>query len=69
MLDEPVTQVEKMELEITKWSHAGRQAKILEFFTSIQEVYEGDDIILVHLLEEREVSQGACRLEIFPQMK
>lgn len=59
VLDEPVTQVEKMELEITKWSHEGRQAKILEFFTSIQETYEGDDILLVHLLEEREVSQGS----------
>lgn len=59
VLDEPVTQVEKMELEITKWSHEGRQAKILEFFTSIQEIYEGDDIILIHLLEEREVSQGS----------
>jgi hypothetical protein len=59
VLDEPITQVEKMTLEITKWSHAGRQAKILEFFTSIQEVYEGDDILLVHLLEEREVSQGS----------
>ncbi len=58
-LDEPITQVEKMELEITKWSHPGRQAKILEFFTSVQEVYEGDDILLIHLLEEREVSQGS----------
>lgn len=58
-LAEPVTQVEKMTLEITKWSHEGRQAKILEFFTSIQGVYEGDDILLVHLLEEREVSQGS----------
>ena len=58
-LVEPITQVEKMTLEITKWSHTGRQAKILEFFTSIQEIYEGDDIILIHLLEEREVSQGS----------
>lgn len=56
---EPITQVTKMELVITKWSHPGRQVKILEFFTSIQEVYEGDDILLVHLLEEREVSQGS----------
>ena len=37
-LVEPITQVEKMTLEITKWSHTGRQAKILEFFTSIQEI-------------------------------
>jgi len=59
VLDEPITQVEKMTLEITKWSHAGRQAKILEFFTSIQETYEDDDIIFIHLLEEREVSYGS----------
>lgn len=59
VLDEPITQVEKMTLEITKWSHAGRQVKILEFFTSIQETYEDDDIIFIHLLEEREVSHGS----------
>ena len=59
VLDEPITQVEKMTLELTKWSHAGRQAKILEFFTSIQETYEDDNIIFIHLLEEREVSQGS----------
>ncbi|SMB97738.1 hypothetical protein SAMN00808754_1931 [Thermanaeromonas toyohensis ToBE] len=55
----PVTQVTKAVLEVRKWSHPGRQVKILEFFTSIQETYEGDDVILIHLLEEREVSQGS----------
>ncbi len=59
ILNDPITQVTKMVLEITKWSHAGRQAKVLEFFTSIQETYEGDDILMIHLLEEREVSQGS----------
>ncbi len=58
-LDTAVTQAEKITLEITKWSHAGRQVKILEFLTSIQEIYEGDDILMIHLLEEREVSQGS----------
>ncbi|QCX32449.1 hypothetical protein FDN13_01345 [Caloramator sp. E03] len=58
-LANPVTQVTKMDLIVKKWSHPGRQVKILEFFTSIQEVYEGDDILLIHLLEEREVSQGS----------
>ena len=58
-LSSPITQVTKMELEITKWSHAGKQVKIIEFFTSIQETYEGDDILLIHLLEEREVSKGS----------
>ncbi|WDU82262.1 hypothetical protein [Caloramator sp. Dgby_cultured_2] len=55
----PITQVVKMTLEISRWSHGGRQVKILEFFTSIQETYEGDDILLINLLEEKEVSQGS----------
>lgn len=54
--EEAYTGVAKMTLEITKWSHAGRQAKITEFITSIQEVYEGDEIISINLLEEKEVS-------------
>lgn len=54
-----ITQVTRMELSIQRWSHEGRQAKILEFFTSIQETYEGNDIFSIHLLEEREVSQGS----------
>lgn len=58
-LNNAITQVVKMVLEITKWSHEGRQCKIIEFFTSIQEVYEGDDIMVINLLEEREVSQGS----------
>jgi len=58
-LASPVLDVTKQVLTITKWSHPGRQVKILEFFTSIQETYEGDDILLIHLLEEREVSQGS----------
>lgn len=58
-LDSAITQSAKMVLEITKWSHVGRQAKIVEFFTSIQEIYEGDDILMINLLEEREVSQGS----------
>lgn len=56
---ETVNEVTKMELIITKWSHANRQVKILEFFTSIQETYGTDDILLINLLEEREVSQGS----------
>ena len=54
-----VNQVEKIELVITKWSYQNRQVKISEFFTSIQETYLTDDIFLVNLLEEREISQGS----------
>jgi len=58
MLDAPVLDVASQELEIHKWSHEGRQAKILEFFSSVQRTHE-DDLIAVSLLEEREVSQGS----------
>lgn len=55
----PITRVAKQVLEIRKWSHQGRQVKILEFYTSVQETYQGDDILFLHLLEERDVSQGS----------
>jgi hypothetical protein len=58
-LESQVLDVAKQELIITKWSHAGRQAKIIEFFTSIREVYETGDLVSVRLLEEREASQGS----------
>ena len=58
-LPSPVLNVAKQVLTIMKWNRPSRQAKILEFFTSIQEIYEDDDIISIHLLEEREVSQGS----------
>lgn len=58
VLIETIPQVTSMVLEISKWSHAGRQAKIIEFFTTIQEVYEEDEVISINLLEERETSQG-----------
>jgi len=54
----PVLDVAKQVLEITRWSHEGRQAKIIEFFTSIREIYETGDLISIRLLEEREASQG-----------
>jgi len=58
-LEPQVLDVAKQVLEITKWSHAGRCAKIVEFFTSIREVYETGDLISIRLLEEREASQGS----------
>jgi len=55
----PVLDVAKQVMEITRWSHEGRQAKIIEFFTSIREIYETGDLVSLHLLEEREASQGS----------
>jgi len=54
-----VSNVKKMVLEIIKWSHDGRQAKILEFFTNMSETYEGDDLFNISLLEERDISNGS----------
>lgn len=54
-----VVGIVKSELEITKWSHAGRQAKIVEFFTSISETYEGEDVVQIRLLEESEIGSGS----------
>lgn len=59
VLEPQVLDVAKQVLEITKWSHAGRCAKIIEFFTSIREVYETGDLVSLRLLEEREASQGS----------
>jgi len=58
-LEPHVVDVAKQVLTITKWSHAGRCAKIIEFFTSIREIYETGDLISIRLLEEREASQGS----------
>ncbi len=58
-LEPQVLDVAKQVLEITKWSLPGTCAKIIEFFTSIREVYETGDLVSVRLLEEREASQGS----------
>ncbi len=54
-----VNSVEKTTLEISKWSEAERQVKILEFYDSIIETYEGDDIIEFSTVEERDISNGS----------
>jgi len=59
VLPVPVLDVARQELTITRWSHPGRQAKIIEFFTSIQETYYRGDVVEVRMIEEREVSQGS----------
>lgn len=58
-LPSPILDVARQVLTITKWSHEGRQAKIIEFFTSIRETYETGDFVSLRLLEEREASQGS----------
>lgn len=58
-LSSPVTGVAKMVLEVSRWSHPGRQVKIAEFYTSVQETYESGQFLSLKLLEEREITQGS----------
>ena len=58
-LEPQVLDVAKQELIITQWSLPGTCVKIVEFFTSIREIYETGDLMSVRLLEERESSQGS----------
>ncbi|MBM7624787.1 hypothetical protein [Sporohalobacter salinus] len=57
--DQNLEAITRMELVVKKWSHPGRQVKIVEFFTAIREIYEDDDILQLNLLEEREISEGS----------
>lgn len=50
---------QRMELEIIKWNRAHRVVKIVEFYTSVVETYEGEDIISMRLLEEMLISDGS----------
>lgn len=56
---ETITQVTKMELVITKWSHPSRQVKIIEFYTSIQEIYDDNEIMSFTVYEETEGIGGS----------
>ncbi len=57
--DEPLPNVALLSVEILRWSHSDRCAKVIEFFTSVQETYEGRDLFQIHLLEEREVDNNS----------
>lgn len=56
---EGITEAVKMKLIVKKWSAANRVVKILEFYTSISDTFEGDDIVSMNLLEESEISNGS----------
>lgn len=53
-----IADVTKMELEIQKINRPGAVAKVLEFFSVLSEIYEGDDIMSINLLEETESLGG-----------
>lgn len=51
-----VNSVAKSVLELHKWNVAGRIAKILEFFTSVQETYDEREVMFIALSEERDTA-------------
>lgn len=56
---ETVTDIVEMEIKIEQWSHPLTVIKINEVFSSIRETYEGEDIMSISLIEEKETSQGS----------
>ena len=53
-----ITSITKIKLTISKWSKGGTNAKIVEFFATLNQTYTGSDIFQMNLLEEREFSTG-----------
>lgn len=56
--DEELYDIVYMTLELKKWSTPSRVGKITEFYTSIVDEYDGEDIVSLSLLEESEVTDG-----------
>ena len=54
-----IFEADKIVLTITKWSTASRVVKITEFFTAFTEIYDGDDILSLSLIEEMELTDGS----------
>lgn len=55
----PILLATRVDLVIIKWNKPNRVLKILECYTSINKIYEGNDIVSMDLLEEREISDGS----------
>lgn len=73
-----LNEIAEMHLIVYKWSHAGRQAKVAEFFTSISDLYEGDDILSISVTENRELTgklpvgttaSGKCTIRLFNRFR
>lgn len=74
----PLNEIAEIRIKIYKWSHASRQAKVAEFFTSISDLYEGDDIFSISVTENRELSgilpvgttaSGKCVIKLFNRFR
>lgn len=58
----PVNLACQISVCIQKWSHPGRQAKVAEMFTSISELYNGNDIMNLQVIENRELPEDGIPL-------
>lgn len=58
MRDVYVSTATRIVLTISKWSAVGTCAKIVEFYTSVVKDYDGDDIVSIKYLNEREIRNG-----------
>ena len=59
IVDEAINNATSMKLVLKKWSTANTMAKIVEFFTIESDSFEGDVIVSMGLLEEREIRDGS----------
>lgn len=54
----PVSEATAILLSVTKWSAANAVAKIAELFSVAAEVYDGDEIMSINVLEENEIKDA-----------
>ena len=53
-----LSDITSLKLTINKWSTAGSHARVLEFYTSVQETYEGDDVLSISVFEESDIDKA-----------
>jgi hypothetical protein len=64
IFSEEIYAATKIVLVLKKWSTANTVGKIVEFFSTMQDTLEGDDIVSANLLEEREVREGSIPIGV-----
>lgn len=58
-LQTPIVSATRIKITINSWNVPNSVIKINEFYTSIVDTYDGDDIVYLSLLEEKEISNGS----------
>jgi hypothetical protein len=75
----PQNLVARLVLEVKGWSLPNSQAKVAEFVTSVSDLYEGDDIFSMQIIENRSieregnpigsVASGQCVIRLFNRFR